>query len=96
MHAGTLEVDLHLPHCRSLKGKRATIRPIVDGARHRYRVAAAEVAEHDRWQRTRLGFAAVGSTPGHVADVLDQVERLVWSFPEVDVLGAERGWLERA
>jgi uncharacterized protein YlxP (DUF503 family) len=94
VHAGTLEVDLHLPHCRSLKEKRATIRPIVDGARHRYRVAAAEVADQDRWQRARLGFAAVGGTPSHVVDVLDQVERFVWSFPEVEVLAADRGWVE--
>ena len=26
-------------------------------------------------------------------DVLDRVERFVWSFPEVEVIGAERHWL---
>jgi uncharacterized protein YlxP (DUF503 family) len=29
-----------------------------------------------------------------VVDVLDRVERFVWSFPEVEVVTAERRWLE--
>ena len=95
MHAAALEIDLHLPACRSLKDKRAVIRPIVDGAWRRYRVAAAEVGAQERWQRSLLAFAAVAGTAGHVEEVLDSVERFVWSFPEVEVVGAERMWLDR-
>jgi uncharacterized protein YlxP (DUF503 family) len=36
----------------------------------------------------------VAGTAGHVAEVLDRVERWVWSFPEVEVLEVERVWLE--
>ena len=78
----------------SLKEKRAVIKPILDGARNRYRVAVAEVGDQDLWQRTRLGVAAVGSTPSHVQEVLDEVERFVWSFPEVEVVEATRDWME--
>jgi uncharacterized protein len=53
-------------------------------------VAAAEVDRHDKWQRAALGFAAVAGDGGHVAEVLDRVERFVWSFPEVEVLEAAR------
>ena len=70
------------------------IRPILDGARHRYQVAAAEVGSQDKWQRAALGFAAVARDPGHVTDVLDQVERFVWSFPEVEVIDATRSWAD--
>ncbi|HEY1635556.1 MAG TPA: DUF503 domain-containing protein [Acidimicrobiales bacterium] len=91
-----LEVDLHLPYSRSLKTKRAVVKPILEGARHRYSVAAAEVAHHDRWQRAGLGLAAVAASVGHVEEVLDQVERFIWSNPDVEVLGAERHWLDRA
>ncbi|MEO7836585.1 MAG: DUF503 domain-containing protein [Acidimicrobiales bacterium] len=76
-----------------MKEKRAVVRPILEGARHRYRVAAAEVGHQDQWQRATLAMAAVAATPGHVADVLDNVERFVWSFPEVEVLATERSWL---
>ena len=94
MFVGGLRLDLHLPGLHSLKEKRAVLRPILDGARLRYRVAAAEVSHQDHWQRAGLGVAAVASSPGHVTEVLDNVERFVWSFPEVEVLGAERSWAD--
>jgi len=94
VHAAALRVELHLPQARSLKEKRATIRPIVDGSRHRFGVAAAEVGKLESWQRSELAFAAVASSASHVSDVLDSVERFVWSFPEVEVLCCERRWWE--
>ena len=92
MHAAVLEVDLRLPHSASLKDKRAVLRSVLDGARHRFRVASAEVGHQDLRQRALLGFAAVAGTAGHVTDLLDEVERFVWSFPEVEVLATERTW----
>ncbi len=89
-----LDLDLHLPECRSLKAKRAVLRPITDGLRARFRVAVAEVGEQDRWQRARIGVAVVGGTAGHVQDVMDEVERFVWAQAGVDVLSADRTWLE--
>ena len=43
-----------------------------------------------------MGLAAVAASVGHVDEVLDQVERFIWSNPDVEVLGAERRWLDRA
>ena len=93
MHAAAVHFDLHLPQAHSLKDKRAIIRPILDGCRRRFQVAAAEVDHQNAWQRAGLGVSAVSSSAGHVAQVLDQVERFVWSFPEVEVLAADRVWL---
>ena len=89
-----LQTELHLNGCHSLKEKRAVIRPILDGARHRFAVASAEVDYQDTWQRASLGFACVGSSAGHLTDVMDEVERFVWSHPEVAVLSMERSWIE--
>ena len=77
-----------------MKEKRAVIKPILEGARRRFQVAAAEIAFQDQWQRAELGMAAVGSSVGHVEEVLGQVERFVWSFPEIEVLRCERGWVD--
>lgn len=66
------------------------MRPIVDGARRRFGVAAAEVARQDTWQLATLGFATVSGSRSHADSVLDSVERFVWSFPEVDVMSVER------
>jgi uncharacterized protein YlxP (DUF503 family) len=70
------------------------VKPIVEGARRRYQVAAAEVDHQDSWQRAVLGFAVVGATFSHAEEVLDAVDRFVWSFPEIEVLSSERVWAD--
>ena len=56
-------------------------------------VAAAEVGDENLWRRSRLGFAAVSNSQRHTTEVIDEVSRFVWSFPEIDVLDEERTWL---
>ena len=87
--------ELFIPDCHTLKQKRAVVRPIVDGVRRRYHVASAEVGALDKWQRADVGIAVVAGTEAHVLDVLGEVERFVWSFPEIQVLGSYRSWLEQ-
>jgi uncharacterized protein YlxP (DUF503 family) len=94
MHVLALRIDLRIPISESLKAKRSAITPILEGARRRYRVASAEVGRQDEWQRAELGFAAVSGTVRQAGAIIDEVERFVWSFPEVEVLEAERTWLE--
>ena len=60
VHAAAVCFDLHVPESRSLKAKRAAIRPIVDGLRHRFQVSVAEVDHQDQWQRAAIGVAVVG------------------------------------
>lgn len=93
-HVIALVVDLRLPAAHSLKDKRAVVRTVLDGARRRYQVAAAETGEQDKWQRAELAFTTTAGSRRHVAEVVDSVERFVWSFPEVEVLAAGRHWLE--
>jgi uncharacterized protein YlxP (DUF503 family) len=95
MEVLAMRVELHLPASGSLKAKRQVVKSIVESARHRYGVAAAEVDHHDAWQRAAVGFAAVGAQVGHVAEVIDRVERFVWSQPDIEVVEVERTWLER-
>lgn len=68
------------------------VKPILEGARRRFQVSAAEVEHHDKWQRAALGFAVVGGDAGHLEEVLAAVERFVWSFPEAEVLDAGVGF----
>ena len=94
MHVQALSMDLHLPHCRSLKDKRSALRPIIDGVDHRFPVAVAEVDHQDRWQRARIGVAAVSGSARQVVEIIDEVERFVWSRPDIEVGAVERSWLE--
>jgi uncharacterized protein len=88
------EVDLHIGDSRSLKAKRQVVKAIVEGARRRFGVAAAEVGYHEQWQRALLGFAVVAESAHHATEVIDAVDRFVWSHPEVHVLSTDRRWLE--
>jgi len=94
VHACALTVDLRIPASHSLKAKRAVVKRLVEGSRSRFAVASAETGHQDQWQRSQLGFAAVSGAPGQVTDVLDSVERFIWSDPEVEVVWMERTWLE--
>ena len=94
MHVLAMTIDLHLPQCRSLKEKRAVVRPVVDGIRNRFAVAVAETGYQDLLQRAEIGVATVSSSAKLATEVVDEVERFVWSFPEVEVLSMHRNWLE--
>jgi hypothetical protein len=86
--------DLHVPQSRSLKTKRAAIRPIVDGVRARFHVSVAEVGHQDQWQRAAIAVAVVGGSEGQVRDVLASVERFVAAAPDIELLDVETSWLE--
>jgi uncharacterized protein YlxP (DUF503 family) len=94
LYASVLVVDLRLPDADSLKAKRAAITPILEGARRRHRVAVAEVGQQDVWRRSELAFATVASSEHQAREVLDAVERFVWSFPEIEVVSSARSWLD--
>ncbi len=94
MYVCALRIELFFPHAHSLKERRALLRPVVEGLRNRFSVSVAEVGDTEKWQRASVGVAVVGSSVGLVVGVLDDCERFVWSFPEFDVLSAERSWLD--
>lgn len=94
MHVASLTMELRLPGVHSLKEKRSVLRPIVDGAHRRFAVAAAEVDRQDSWQLATIGVATVSGSAGHAREVIDAVERFVWSFPEVEVVSFRRSWMD--
>ncbi|RMH76405.1 MAG: DUF503 domain-containing protein [Actinomyces sp.] len=96
MHVLAVRFDLRLPGTRSLKQKRAVVRPVVDGIRHRFGVSVAEVDHLEAWQRAAVGVAVVAASPGRAEEVVAAVERFVWSFPELEVIGTQRSWLDTA
>ena len=70
------------------------VKSIVDGARHKFRVAAAEVGYLDQRQRAELGFAVVSGSERQAVAVVDELDRFIWSRPEIEVLSIERRWSE--
>ena len=77
-----------------LKAKRSVVRHLVETSRQRFGVSASEVAHHELWQRAGLGFSVVAPSAAHAEQLLDRVERFVWSHPEIEVISSNRQWLE--
>ena len=94
MHAAAFEVEIRIPSSHSLKDRRQVVRSLLDGARQRFSVSAAEVGGQDTWQRASLGFAVVASEAHLVEEVIDSIERFLWSRPDVEVVGAELRWMD--
>jgi uncharacterized protein YlxP (DUF503 family) len=94
VHAAAARFDLHVPQSRSLKAKRAAIRPIVDGLRHRFHVSVAEGDHHEQWQRAAIDVAVVANTDARVREMLASIERFVVAAPDVELLDVETAWLE--
>jgi uncharacterized protein len=94
MFVVAMEVDLRIVDAHSLKDKRQVVTSIIETARRRFGISAAEVGAQGAWQRAQLGFAVVASSAGQAEQVLDHVERFVWSQPAIEVISAERVWLE--
>ncbi|MFN2608585.1 MAG: DUF503 domain-containing protein [Acidimicrobiales bacterium] len=92
MHVGVVRFELHVPQSRSLKEKRAVVKPIVEGIRHRFSLSVAEVAHQDTWQRAAIGVAVVSPSHAQAVEVLESVERWVWSRPGIEVASTERQW----
>jgi uncharacterized protein len=94
VHAVAVRFDLHVPESRSLKAKRAAVRPIVDVLRHKYRLSVAEVDHHEQWQRTAIAVAVVAESDGRLQQVLQQVERYVAGAPDVELIDVATAYLD--
>jgi len=86
MVVGSLSVSLRLHGVRSLKEKRRPRRMICDKVRSKFKVAAAEVADHDTWDLLTLGFSTLGPDRGPVESVLRSVAEFIESTGEGEVI----------
>lgn len=77
MVVGICKLDLHIPGCRSLKEKRQVLRMIKDRTSNKFCVPLAEVGGGDMWQRSELGFAAVGNDRTVIESLLQRITNFI-------------------
>jgi uncharacterized protein YlxP (DUF503 family) len=86
-----MTMDVLLGDVRSLKQKRAVVRPLVAELRRRYPgVAVAETGHLDLHRRAEIGVAVVSATSGNATAVLDECERMVAARPEIELLSVRQ------
>ncbi|HLF62054.1 MAG TPA: DUF503 domain-containing protein [Acidimicrobiia bacterium] len=94
MRAAALRVELHLPSAKSLKAKRAILRPLVEGIKRLGSLSVAEVDHHDRWQRAALGVAIATRDGDSLAAQIAKLRRYLDTRLEVEVLDIHISELE--
>jgi len=74
---GYLEVELRIPHARSLKEKRSVLKGLIGRIRSRFNASVAEVAMQNSHQQGVIGVAVVGSSRQVVDATLEKVVRAI-------------------
>lgn len=94
MWACAIRVDLRLPAPRSLKEKRAVLRPHVERLRRLASISVAEVDGHDFWQRAALGVAIVAPDHAHLETLVDRTRRYLDAQTDIEVVDWQLTYLE--
>jgi len=89
MYVGALTLDVLLGDVRSLKQKRAVVRPLIAEVHRRFPgIAIGETGYLDLHRRAEIGIAVVSSTAANARELLDACERFVAGRPEIELLAA--------
>ncbi|WP_285682931.1 DUF503 domain-containing protein [Actinoplanes sp. NBRC 103695] len=90
MFTETAQFDILLPgDSRSLKQKRAYVRPIIAMLR-KFEVSVAEVDHLELHGRAAIGVAVVAADAAHVRQVIDTCENQMAGRPEIELLSVKR------
>ena len=76
MFIGVLTLELHLHDAYSLKDKRMVVNSMLDKIRNRFNVSAAQIDDHDLWNRATLAVAVVSNDSVEANRVLNHVRDL--------------------
>ena len=96
MRAAALRFELHIPHAQSLKEKRASLRPVLEGLRRLVSASVAEVDHHDAWQRAAIGVALVAPDARHLDELMSKVKRYLAEQLEVETVAVVVHHMEEA
>jgi uncharacterized protein YlxP (DUF503 family) len=78
---GICRVQLRLDGNRSLKGKRAVLKPLLSRLHKEFNVAAAEIGDLDAWDLAEIGLAAIANGQAHVDQVLQNAVKWIEQSP---------------
>lgn len=79
--------ELHIDYAQSLKEKRMVVKSLRDKLRHRFEIAANEVALQDLHQRARIGIAFIASDNAAADAMLEKIGTFVEDNAEARVSG---------
>jgi len=89
MIIGILKVALYLPGSSSLKGKRMILKSLKDRTRKAFNVSISELDDHDKWQSSIIGIAAIGPDKRTINSLLDKVVNFIERIRDAEISSHE-------
>ncbi len=94
MWAAALRIRLRILETRSLKRKRAVLRPHIERLKGMMSVSVAEVDEHDAWQRATLGVALVAADSKTLESLIERTRRYFDGQNDIELIEVAVSYLE--
>lgn len=90
MVIGICRIQLRLPGNGSLKEKRGRLKPLLNGLRKEFNLAAAEVDDNDLWQSAVIAIVTVANDAGYIHTLLERaVHWIETNRPDLQVVDWE-------
>ncbi len=96
MHVVAQRIELRLRDVHSLKEKRHIVKSIIADLTDRFGLAAAEVDDLEKWQKTTIGLAVVSGSPTHAMRIFSSVARYLDVRADAEVLRTVTSYLEES
>lgn len=93
VHVVAIRFELRFPLAHTLKERRAHVRPVVDGIRHRFHLSVAEVGDVEAHREASIGVAIVSADARQCEKIADEVSRFVWAGDH-EVVDEVHTWTE--
>ncbi len=90
MYVGIASFTLLLYEGASLKDKRMVVKSLIQKISSRYNVSIAETGEHDKWQRSEIGFSCVSNERRHVERMLQEIIRFAESDGRGEIMDIQQ------
>jgi len=82
-----LIIDLKFAYCRSLKGKRSILKPLLHKIHSEFNVSAAEVDKNEIWDESIIGCALISNDKRFAEACLAKIPDLISNhFSDIDIL----------
>lgn len=89
MVIGICHLDLLIRENNSLKGKRRTLKKIIERVKNKFNVSIAEVGNHDLWQSSQIGFCMVGNDRRFINSALDKIVIFIEGISSAEIIKSE-------
>lgn len=93
MHILLIQINLQIPHARSLKDKRSRIKSLKDRLSNRFNASVAEIGALDNRQQAEMGVCMIGNDRSYLDRQYSLVEAMVLEYTDLELITTTRDWL---